>query len=95
MLFRSMTLAQCEFYGRYYGGGVRELVPSEFKKIVIPYRKIEEGDVGHLKELFRKEASSFEIVSFVNSKTLEKDIPEDSILKLEKMRKQLIRQRKK
>lgn len=89
-----MTLAQCEFYGRYYGGGVRELVPSEFKKIAIPYREIEEKDVEHLKELFQKKASAFEIVSFVNSKTLELQMPKDTISKLEAMRIQLIKQRR-
>ena len=31
--YNSLTLAQCEFQGRYYGGGVSELVPTEFKKI--------------------------------------------------------------
>lgn len=92
--YNSMTLAQCEFYGRYYGGGVRELVPSEFKKIVVPYRKIEKRDVQHLKALFQKKASAFEIVSFVNSKTLELDLSKETILRLEAMRNQLIRQRK-
>ncbi len=53
-----MTLAQCEFYGRCYGGGVRELVPSEFKKIVVPYREIEKADVERLKEMFRQRASA-------------------------------------
>lgn len=93
--YNSMTLAQCEFYGRYYGGGVRELVPSEFKKIVIPYREIETSDIKHLKELFRKKASAFEIVSFVNSKTLELEIPVETILRLEAVRNRLIKQRKK
>ena len=92
--YNSMTLAQCEFYGRYYGGGVRELVPSEFKKIVIPYRKIEESDIEYLKELFRKKASAFEIISFVNSKTLELKISKETISKLEVVRNQLIKQRK-
>ena len=36
--YNSLTLAQCEFQGRYYGGGVSELVPSEFKELKIPYR---------------------------------------------------------
>lgn len=92
--YNSMTLAQCEFYGRYYGGGVRELVPSEFKKKVIPYRKIEESDIEYLKELFRKKASAFEIISFVNSKTLELKISKETISKLEVVRNQLIKQRK-
>ena len=93
--YNSMTLAQCEFYGRYYGGGVRELVPSEFKKIAIPYRKIREEDVERLKKLFRDKASVSEIVSFVNSKTLGAEMPQEIIAKLEVIRNQLIKQRKK
>ena len=92
--YNSMTLAQCEFYGRYYGGGVRELVPSEFKKIVIPYREIEKADVERLKEMFRKKLSASEIVSFVNSKTLEAEMSKETILKLENVRTRLIKQRK-
>lgn len=33
-----MTL--CEYRGRFYGGGVGELVPSEFKSLCIPYNNI-------------------------------------------------------
>ena len=69
-------------------------MPSEFKKIVIPYRKIEESDIEYLKELFRKKASAFEIISFVNSKTLELKISKETISKLEVVRNQLIKQRK-
>lgn len=29
--YNSLTLTQCEYYGRYYAGGVSELTPSEFK----------------------------------------------------------------
>ena len=35
--YNSLTLAQCEYYGRYYAGGVSELIPSEFKELAIPY----------------------------------------------------------
>ena len=38
--YNSLTLAFCELEGRYYGGGVLELTPSEFKKIPIPYAEI-------------------------------------------------------
>ena len=66
----------------------------ETKKIAIPYREIEEKDVEHLKELFQKKASAFEIVSFVNSKTLELQMPKETISKLEAIRIQLIKQRR-
>ncbi len=34
------------------------MVPSEFKKIVVPYREIEKADVERLKEMFRQRASA-------------------------------------
>ena len=33
--YNSLTLALCEYSGRFYGGGVGELVPSEFKQLSI------------------------------------------------------------
>ncbi len=35
--YNSLTLVYSEIEGRYYGGGVLELTPSEFKKLPIPY----------------------------------------------------------
>jgi len=38
--YNTLTLLLCEIEGRYYGGGVLELTPSEFKKLPIPYVEI-------------------------------------------------------
>ncbi len=38
--YNSLTLLLSELDGRYYGGGVLELTPSEFKKLPIPYTQI-------------------------------------------------------
>ncbi len=35
--YNSLTLSFAELYGRYYGGGVLELTPNEFKKLPVPY----------------------------------------------------------
>lgn len=43
-----------EFQGRYYGGGVGELVPTEFKELPIPYHKIEKEDVETLNGMFKE-----------------------------------------
>ncbi len=40
--YNSLTLAFAELNGRYYGGGVLELTPSEFKGLPIPYIPITE-----------------------------------------------------
>jgi len=39
--YNSLTLIFSEIEGRYYGGGVLELTPSEFKKLPIPYKLID------------------------------------------------------
>lgn len=38
--YNTLTLAFSEIEGRFYGGGVLELTPSEFKKLPIPYTAI-------------------------------------------------------
>jgi adenine-specific DNA-methyltransferase len=91
--YNSLTLAQCEFEGRYYGGGVSELVPSEFKKLAIPYRNIEKSDVEKLNQMFKENKSLETIVSFVNEKTIAKDMNKKDVEKLEQIRKRLIERR--
>jgi len=39
--YNSLTLVFCEMEGRYYGGGVLELTPNEFKNLPIPYIEID------------------------------------------------------
>ncbi len=49
--YNSLTIAFAELEGRYYGGGVLELTPNEFKQLPIPYM---ETDPGRFKEFARK-----------------------------------------
>jgi hypothetical protein len=53
--YNSLTLLFAEVYGRFYGGGVLELTPSEFKKLPIVYREptseeMEEFEIAHMNE---------------------------------------------
>lgn len=91
--YNSMTLAQCEYNGRYYGGGVRELVPSEFKSITIPYEMIEERHIDYLNKLFQRKAPIEEVVTFVNARTIAKNMPTEEIERLEEIRVKLMKQR--
>lgn len=91
--FNSMTLAECEYNGRYYGGGVSELVPSEFKKLTIPYRKVSSQDVMELKRKFMKNAPLEEIVKFVNERTINLELSKENVQKFEEIRLKLIRRR--
>lgn len=44
-------------------GGVNELVPSEFKSLYIPYKKIKSKDIEHVDKMFR---SGIDIESIIN-----------------------------
>lgn len=91
--YNSLTLTQCEFYGRYYAGGVSELTPSEFKRLAIPYRKIHRNDIERLSEMFKENEDMDQIIAFVNSKTIEKEWEHEQILKLDEMRRKLMERR--
>lgn len=91
--YNSLTLAQCEFQGRYYGGGVSELVPTEFKKLPIPYYEIDEKDIEKLNRMFQNNDEIEKIVAFVNSKTLEKDLDTTTLRTIEMIRHKLVERR--
>lgn len=91
--FNSITLAQCEFNGRYYGGGVCELVPTEFKDIVVPYCHIKREDKEQLKVLFGSGESVEVIVKFVNTLTISKDYDTEQIQRFEEIRRVLMERR--
>ena len=91
--YNSLTLAQCEYLGRYYAGGVSELVPSEFKELVIPYRHISQKDISALADMFHQNKSIDEITDFVNSRTIGQEIETDQIRKLDEIRRKLMERR--
>lgn len=91
--FNSITLAQCEFNGRYYGGGVCELVPTEFKDIAVPYRHIERKDKERLKSMFKSGESVECIVRLVNELTICKDYDAEQICRFEEIRRALMKRR--
>lgn len=48
----SLTALSCELEGRYYGGGVLELVPSEIARVLVPYVDTD-ADVAGLDQMLR------------------------------------------
>jgi adenine-specific DNA-methyltransferase len=52
--YNSLTLTFSELNGRYYGGGVLELIPSEFKSLPIPYLSISSQEFTKYKNAFEK-----------------------------------------
>lgn len=65
--YNSLTMALCEYNGRFYGGGVCELTPSEFKKLVIPYKEIDAKYVKQLNKMFEEKKKINEIIDFVDT----------------------------
>lgn len=90
--YNSLTLALCEYNGRFYGGGVGELVPSEFKSLAIPYKKIRKQSVDKLDRMFRNKADIEEIIDYVDSIVLS-DLQENEIKLLQSIRKRYLNRR--
>lgn len=92
--YNSLTLALCEYNGRFYGGGVGELVPNEFKSLSIPYMKIESNNICHLDQLFRADTSISQIIDFVDSVVL-CDLSSESRVLLQQIRNRYLVRRMK
>ena len=69
------------------------MIPSEFKELPVPYRKIEKEDVEFLNRMFQEKREIDDIVAFVNSRTLSIDLGKNIVMKLEKVRKSLVKRR--
>lgn len=92
--YNSLTLALCEYNGRFYGGGVGELVPNEFKTLRIPYKQIEYVNLKYLDELFRKNVVFTEIIDYVDSIVL-RELSTESIALLQEIRNRYLKRRMK
>lgn len=63
--YNSLTLTFAELEGRYYGGGVLELVPSEFKALPLPYKDISSKDFQKYQRDFEKK-ENIEVILKMN-----------------------------
>lgn len=61
--YNTLTLLLSEIEGRYYGGGVLELTPSEFKKLPIPYKEISNIEFDDFTKRFETKRNIEEILS--------------------------------
>ncbi|WML42643.1 Eco57I restriction-modification methylase domain-containing protein [Neobacillus sp. PS3-40] len=64
--YNSLTLLLLELEGRYYGGGVLEVTPNEFKNIAIPYLDINQKEFNKLKSLVNRNKSIEEILQYTD-----------------------------
>jgi len=61
--YNTLTLLLTELEGRYYGGGVLELTPSEFKKLAIPYNVISNNQFAKFTTDFENKLSIEQILN--------------------------------
>ena len=55
--YNSLTLAFAELSGRYFGGGVLELTPSEFKSLPVPYLQLSDEAFNQFRKAFENKLS--------------------------------------
>ncbi|MES2863198.1 MAG: Eco57I restriction-modification methylase domain-containing protein [Bacteroidota bacterium] len=93
--YNSLTLVFAETNGRYYGGGVLELTPSEFKKLPIPYIKITAEKFDEFTIEFENKENIEEIISKYDKLILKEvlNLNDDDITGIQRIRQKLINKR--
>ncbi|MFY8066129.1 MAG: type I restriction endonuclease subunit M, partial [Flavobacterium sp.] len=93
--YNSLTLVFAETDGRYYGGGVLELTPSEFKKLPIPHVNIEIAEFENYTLEFENKENIEEILLRYDWHILNQSLGlnNEEILKIQNIRKKLIQKR--
>ncbi|HWY12611.1 MAG TPA: type I restriction endonuclease subunit M, partial [Bacteroidia bacterium] len=93
--YNSLTLAFAELNGRYYGGGVLELTPSEFKGLPVPNVPISAKEFNSYTRLFENKTEILDILDFNDSYILNTslNLSEEEIIKVKSICKKLIDKR--
>lgn len=94
--YNSLTLSFSELNGRYYGGGVLELTPNEFKKLPIPFVNIIESKFSEFVKSFKNKNSITDIFDkndLLILKTVDKRIDSDVLINLKNIREKLFHRR--
>lgn len=93
--YNSLTLLFAELEGRFYGGGVLELIPSEFKNLPLPYIKIDQRDFISFVHHFETKESIDDILQKNNFRILSTTLglSQKDINKIEEIRLKLITKR--
>lgn len=91
--YNSLTLAFAELEGRYYGGGVLELTPNEFRVLPIPYTVCNNFDV--YKNDFKNKSSIQDVLNKNNYEILNSNLglTTDEIERIELIRQKLVNKR--
>jgi adenine-specific DNA-methyltransferase len=93
--YNSLTLAFAEIEGRYYGGGVLELTPSEFKKLPIPYISISNSEFKTYRNQFEKKENIESVLQSHDKRILNETLSlcESEVNRVKQIRQKLINKR--
>lgn len=94
--YNSLTLSFAELNGRYYGGGVLELTPNEFKNLPVPYVHLTEKDFNSFVKDFNNKSSIKDICKRNDTiilKSIDKNLDSDCINKIFQIREKLYSRR--
>ena len=93
--YNSVTLVLAELTGRYYGGGVLEMVPSEFKSLPLPYTIISKPDFESYIREFENKRSIDDILQKNDQIILRSalKLTADDIAKIQEIRLKLVSKR--
>lgn len=93
--YNSLTLAFAELEGRYYGGGVLEVTPNEFRALPLPYTTV--NDFEAYKNDFKNKRSIEDVLNNNNFEILNSTLglTIEEIKKVESIRKKLVGKRMK
>lgn len=95
--YNSLTLIFSELNGRFYGGGVLELTPNEFRSLPIPYMKISEKKYLQFLKLFNSGIDYHLVIRQLDDFILRKTIPDITDIEINALnviRKKLVARRK-
>lgn len=90
--YNSLTLSFAELNGRFYGGGVLELTPNEFKNLPVPYVNISVREFNQFVKDFKGKSSIKDICKMndvIILKSIDSKIDSDSINKIFNIREKL------
>ncbi|NOS85082.1 MAG: type I restriction endonuclease subunit M, partial [Ignavibacteria bacterium] len=93
--YNSLTLIFAEMKGRYYGGGVLELTPSEFKNLPIPYVSINSKGFNTFKLEFANKTNIEEVLNKNDIHILKENfnVTDEELATLRQIRQKLISKR--
>ena len=84
--YNSLTFILAELEGRYYGGGVLELTPNEFKNLAIPFCEgVSDIEFNQLEKMIEENESINDILMYTDDILLKKQLNLEDI-ELERLR---------